>query len=405
MANAGTAGESGAAGAGGDAAGGSGAVESGGTSGQGGDSGAPGGTSNTGGSGPSGATSGTGGAGSAGVGGGSGTSGGLQGEAGDGGGGGNGGDESGGNAGSGGTGAGQSGAGGGGGETSGVRFIVTGETGRGNEGQLSVGAAMAAWCETHDCDFAVLLGNNFMPDGVDSTSDAQWQSMFVEPYAGVNAPFYALLGNHDYGGEGAGTEPAKIEHQIDYTAISDKWEMPARYYAFSRPGADFFAADTTPSMFAEDTEQRADFDDWLTGSSATWKIALGHHPYRSNGPHGNAGSYDGLPVMPYDGTIVEEFLRERVCGRADVYLSAHDDSDQWLVERCGVSSVHPGTELIVAGAGASTTTLATSGTGFNAFHFQSLELGFLYVEIVDRTFTGTFVGTDGGVQFTRSFAK
>ena len=119
----------------------------------------------------------------------------------------------------------------------------------------------------------------------------------------------------------------------------------------------------------------------------------------------SVSNYDNSPLPITDGAGVKSFLDARVCGKADVYLCGHDHNDQWLTQRCGVSSGNPGTELIVAGAGASSTTLKTSGSGFNANYFQTEELGFLYVEIVNRTFTGTFVGTDGGVQFTRSFTK
>ena len=35
-------------------------------------------------------------------------------------------------------------------------------------------------------------------------------------------------------------------------------------------------------------------DEWAGGSTGTWRIAYGHHPYLSNGPHGNAGMYEGF---------------------------------------------------------------------------------------------------------------
>ena len=42
-------------------------------------------------------------------------------------------------------------------------------------------------------------------------------------------------------------------------------------------------------------------------------------------------------------------MEDIVCGRADVYLAAHDHSLQWLQPTCN------GTELIVSGTGASST--------------------------------------------------
>ena len=51
-----------------------------------------------------------------------------------------------------------------------------------------------------------LLGDNIYDSGVTSVTDPQWQTKFEIPYMGVNLPFYVVLGNHDYGGNGAGTE-------------------------------------------------------------------------------------------------------------------------------------------------------------------------------------------------------
>src|SRR4051794_19915074 len=77
-----------------------------------------------------------------------------------------------------------------------VRFIALGDTGKGNPGQYQVGAAMGTHCATFGCDFVVLLGDNFYPNGVGSTDDPQWETAFKKPYETVNVPFYAVLGNH-----------------------------------------------------------------------------------------------------------------------------------------------------------------------------------------------------------------
>jgi hypothetical protein len=116
----------------------------------------------------------------------------------------------------------------------------------------------------------------------------------------------------------------------------------------------------------------------------------------SNGPHGNAGSYDGLPFVPVaNGANVKSFLEDNMCGKADVYISGHDHVIEWLTETCS------GTELITAGTGAESTELK----GSNATRYQSLELGFLYVVITDTTFTGEFVGKNGQTLFTRTITK
>lgn len=277
-----------------------------------------------------------------------------------------------------------------------VRFVVVGDTGKGDANQARVGAAMASVCAAQGCDFAVLLGDNFYPTGVRSTTDEQWQTAFVQPYAGIHAPFYAVLGNHDYGGGGAGNEFEVAKYEIAYSLVNPKWRMPAAHYRWSYGPVEFFAADTNRSMFGADEQVTADFKAWLPASTATWKIALGHHPYLSNGTHGNAGTYDGHPEVPvYNGKGVKAFLDEAVCGKADVYLSGHDHSRQWLVPRCG------STELIVSGAGSSRSSLP----GTNPTAYQSLGLGFLYVVIDGRTFTATFYDDQGAANFTRTLTR
>ncbi|MDP2269287.1 MAG: metallophosphoesterase [Archangium sp.] len=277
-----------------------------------------------------------------------------------------------------------------------VRFIALGDTGKGNPGQFQVGAAMGTFCAAHGCDFVILLGDNFYPNGVGSTDDPQWKKAFVDPYASVEAPFYAVLGNHDCGGDGAGTDLPRGDVQVAYSEVNPKWRMPGRHYKWSIGEVDFFVADTNRSMFSVDEDVRADFEKWLPASKATWKIAFAHHPYLSNGEHGNAGSYDGLPFVPVaNGASVKSFLDDRVCGQADFLFTGHDHSIQWLEPTCD------GTELIVSGGGAKTTRLL----GKQPAHYQSRNLGFVYVIIRGNTLTASFHDADGVQQYTRTVLK
>lgn len=276
-----------------------------------------------------------------------------------------------------------------------VRFAAFGDTGKANEGQARVAAAVANKCAASGCDFIALLGDNIYDSGVDSVDDPQWQSKFELPYAAIDLPFYAVLGNHDYGAGGAGLEGHKGPIQVAYTMRSRKWRMPALYYRVAQgpgPLVEIFGLDTNPMMFNLAARQKREVQAWLAASTATWKIALGHHPYRSNGTHGNAGWYDGVPLL---GSGVKRFMEDVVCGNVDLYLSGHDHSRQWLTAPCD------GTELVVSGAGASATELR----GRNAARFQAATLGFLYVRIEGRTLTAEFIDEGGRVEFSRTLTK
>ena len=286
-----------------------------------------------------------------------------------------------------------------------VRFVAVGDTGHGSMQQTQVGEAIGAVCAEKGCDFVALLGDNFYPTGVSSTSDPQWQTAFVAPYATVDLPFYAVLGNHDYGGNGSGNELEKGQHQVAYSKVNPKWRMPATHYRFSRPPVvDFFVADTNRSMYALDAVVRADFEAWWPTSTSAWKVVLGHHPYKSNGRHGNAGDYDSASVVPIaNGQGVKGFLEGEVCGRADVYLAGHEHIMEWLEPTCTRPGSSVNTELIVSGAGA-------SPTGFpktlqNEDRWRGEGLGFLYLVVTRDTLTGTFYGGDGQPRFTRELRK
>jgi tartrate-resistant acid phosphatase type 5 len=189
---------------------------------------------------------------------------------------------------------------------------------------------------------------------------------------------------------------------VDYTAVSpsDNWQMPAKYYRRTDQHVQFFTLDTNTQMFGTDAQQETDVSSWLDNSTSRWKIALGLHSYRSNGEHGNAGTYDGLQFTPAAGVGVRDFMEDHICGEADVYFSAYDHTLQWPqqdAETC------PGTELIVSATAASSTDLDET-PGYPT-HFQSEALGFAYVEIEDDEMTVDFIDKTGAVLFSRTVTK
>ena len=298
-----------------------------------------------------------------------------------------------------------------------TRFIAIGDTGRGNADQRRVAVAMRDVCAQHGCDFVLMLGDNIYDSGVASVTDPQWQAKFEQPYHDVDLPFYVALGNHDYGGKllfdipGLGNEFDLGKIEVDYTAVSTKWNMPAPHYTFTWNHVGVIVLDTNAIMWSNTVygDQAA----WLPKallevSGKDWVFVAGHHPYRSNGTHGNAGDYDapeilGIPLpnpLPIQsGAAVEKFFDERVCGLGQVYFAGHDHSRQWLDEPGALC----GTELIVSGAGATVTELRDRGN--SAFFEDADKVGFLYVDVDGDRFTGTFYDGDGKADFTRTFTK
>ncbi len=170
------------------------------------------------------------------------------------------------------------------------------------------------------------LGDN-QYDGVPSAEDPLFRSAFEEVYAapGLQVPFWAALGNHEYSGS--------VHGQLRYAAEkrgSGRWTQPARYWSKvvtlgDGSRAKFVFLDT--SVFIRKYREKEGFSDiaqqdpaaqlaWLEHELAepgmAWRIAVGHHPIWSNGLHGDSEDMarDVLPVL----------RRHKV----PLYLSGHD---------------------------------------------------------------------------------
>jgi hypothetical protein len=162
-------------------------------------------------------------------------------------------------------------------------------------------------------DFAITLGDNFYPKGMESPVDPRWKTWWDEVYDPIGIKAYASLGNHDWG---FGDSPAA---EVLYTQRSPSWRMPATYYTFTAGPVQFFALDTYEIPEAQlqwlDTE--------LSASHARWKLVYGHHPIYS------AGSHESSP------RLVKQLLPV-LKNRVDVYLAGHDHDLQHLRTEAGV---------------------------------------------------------------------
>ena len=275
-----------------------------------------------------------------------------------------------------------------------TRFVALGDTGEGNAAQFQVAAALGVVSQRLGTDFALLLGDNFYDTGVDSPLDPQFQTKFVQPYGALAFPFRPILGNHDYG-PAQTPDFARGDHQVAYSALDPQWVMPATHYRFGTETAFFVGLDTHRIYHGIDAQQRADVAAWMSEAGERWKIAFGHHSYVSNGPHGNAGNYEGIPNIPIvSGDDVKSFFDDRISGQFDVYLCAHDHSLQHLVEVGGTS-------YLVSGAGATTTTLP----GGNPTYFQAATEGFFHLEARPRTLVIRAYDSQGNLLHYRTLWK
>ncbi|ARU55341.1 hypothetical protein OLMES_1259 [Oleiphilus messinensis] len=302
-----------------------------------------------------------------------------------------------------------------------VRFVALGDTGEGNLAQYLVADAIWDVCEAKGgCDFAIGLGDNIYDENPLHTSDTAFDQKFELPYQKLEFPFYMSLGNHDNDLiiDGTGGSNIAGDVQVEYTyrenKLSDKWQLPDRYYHFGAPlGStagerviDFFVLDSNPLNSAPDINPEYEINAykaaqgaWLDGalavSSAPWKMAYTHHPYVSNGSHGNAGRYDRLlPLEPVSarisGEIYRQWFEQHVCGKIDLFIAGHDHDLQMLksVPECGK------TFFIISGAGAKSRSIDDAMR--NVSYWQEGDTtGFFLLETKGNTLFVTAYTVDG----------
>lgn len=294
-----------------------------------------------------------------------------------------------------------------------VRVVVMGDQGTGTAVQRRVAAALRAVCGRDGCDLGVGLGDNFYPAGPRGADSALFRERFEEPYGPLDIPFLMVPGNHDeswlVGGDGADARGAEAE--VAYARLNPQWVMPARSYrAAVGDLVEFFAVDTSPLAAylpplrvnerpggPWDRAQRAWLDEALKSSQARWRLVLGHQPLFSNGKHGDAGRYDGLPLPGSRGDAVRA-LYNVACGRADGILSGHDH----VLLGFAPQPECPGTRQWVSGA-AGKVEEGRSGTRAATFEVFG-QPGFLWLEVTRgaltvRAFT---VSEDGSAQIVHT---
>ncbi|GAA4103257.1 metallophosphoesterase [Zhongshania borealis] len=307
-------------------------------------------------------------------------------------------------------------------EIAAVRVILLGDSGSGSEGAYAVGEAVAKVCAARGCDLVLGLGDNIYESGVSSVLDPQFEEKFELPFAPIDLPFYMVLGNHDnsgfFGGDGANN--AKGDFEVDYhyrdsqhpdePRQTSRWHMPSRYYRFTQGGesaaplVEFFGVDSNQIAGGfPDSNENYSYNNyglvqaqWLNSamasSKAKWKIVFAHHPYISNGSHGNAGNYDGAPafVAPVlAGERYKAFIEETICDKADFLFAGHDHDLQWLmpVASCGK------TGFILSGAASKTRSLEHRDDN-PVFYEKGDSYGFVWVEIKGDTMVGEVYQVD-----------
>lgn len=172
-----------------------------------------------------------------------------------------------------------------------LNFYLANDLGRnGYYDQKPIAELMGRMAEAIDIEFVVAAGDVHHFEGVRSVDDPLWMTNYelIYSHPDLMLPWYPILGNHEYRGN--------TQAVIDYSNVSARWQMPARYYTkvMEEDGITvrLVMTDTPPMIdkYRKDSDKYPDagkqdlnaqlewVDSVLTVAKEDWVIVVGHHP-------------------------------------------------------------------------------------------------------------------------------
>ena len=172
-----------------------------------------------------------------------------------------------------------------------MRLLVANDLGRnGYYEQKPIAERMGKMAGELDVEAVLALGDIHHFMGVESVNDPLWMTNYelIYSHPELQIPWYPILGNHEYRGN--------TQAVLDYSNVSRRWQMPARYYSkvFEEDGATLRVVfiDTTPligkyhkdsldypSVPQQDAKKQLSWlEEELSGAKEDWVVVVGHHP-------------------------------------------------------------------------------------------------------------------------------
>ncbi len=172
-----------------------------------------------------------------------------------------------------------------------VSFFMANDLGRnGYYDQKPIADLMGVMAETIGPECVVAAGDIHHFNGVASVSDPLWMTNYelIYSHPELMLDWFPVLGNHEYRGN--------TQAVLDYSKVSRRWVMPARYYTQVFSGKNttvrLVFLDTTPLIdrYRENVETYPDackqdeqreldwLDKTLSQAKEDWVIVVGHHP-------------------------------------------------------------------------------------------------------------------------------
>lgn len=269
----------------------------------------------------------------------------------------------------------------------GLHFLAMGDFGTGNDHQRAVARQMATFSKKLNAPLTAVLalGDNFYGKLIPERFKPHFEEMY--PQSDFDCPFYACLGNHDYGPKYDSNQGrAKAQMQLDYAKANpnSRWKMPAKWYSIELPHADkplvkmifldgsFFEGAMTPR---EKIDQKRYLEaEVKKETKAPWQWMITHYPLFTE----TAKRTDNAKLVELWGPHLRN-------NPFSLYLSGHDHNLQHLK----ATDYH--TNFVVSGAGgAALYDVNPSKRGFT----QAI-LGFNHLHVTPEKVTVQYIDTEG----------
>lgn len=217
-----------------------------------------------------------------------------------------------------------------------LHVVAFGDYGTGSPEQAAVARAIAQRNSSQRFDLGITMGDNFYFCGVRSVDDPKWKSRWEDFYTPLGFPFYASLGNHDYGHPPiiCPLQRSSPDAEVAYTSHSQSWRMPARYYSFKAGPVLFIAIDTEGWSDEQLAWIKATLDASAGDPDIKWRIVYGHHPIYTSGVHLNERRITVLRA---------QLLPVLKAAHVDAYICGHDHDLEHLRAE--------GMEFLICGGG------------------------------------------------------
>jgi tartrate-resistant acid phosphatase type 5 len=268
-----------------------------------------------------------------------------------------------------------------------MHLLALGDFGtRGNSSQVAVATGMAKFAKSLDQPLSAVLalGDNFYKPITPDRFENHFEKMYSKD--GLDCPFYACAGNHDYGPK-YDPQVGKLQMQLDYAKNnpSSRWKFPAKWYTFELPlngkplvravvlDGNYWEGGLTPrEKIAQRRFLKAELQ---KKTDAPWTWVINHFPIFSDGKVRG----DNQTLIREWGPLLKEYP-------VSLCFAGHDH----IMQHVQVDGYQPG--FIISGAGGAA---LYSIKNRNRGYVSNTRLGFNHISVTREKIEVQFIDTAG----------